>query len=287
MIDDWLTRHLAFIKRVERYGDKVVFHLSVNHVPYQLEIQNIQGKTVINLTSQDIREPLFEPIVFEGTDPIEFIRSELNQHVEKARSAIRSLSGYVDELANLTNKLLFAAGIRIYDSKLNKEDIGILELSRFLASFHDIYDWRAVLHYRTRIDDTLHEFDYLLVGKTFGGYERVIGVEYKDTDFPKAISQAIDRRQYVDYQYIVIKLRAYDLITNFWDDLATAKEHGIGILTVDYRGFPEMLLRAKYTKSKKTVYKEVMEWLEKQEQGKEEEDTWDEAQQRIIDFIQQ
>ena len=97
------------------------------------------------------------------------------------------------------------------------------------------------------------EFDVLVIAKTPTGQERVISIELKESDVSKVIEQAIVRRDFVDYSYVVldtsIKLLV-EYLLYVWADYV--KEYKIGFFTDN-----TLLLQSKYIKKKVKIIKEL------------------------------
>jgi len=225
-----------------------------------------------------------EPLVIAGTaSPFTQLREEIYAELRQLRDMLFKLQDHLNTTENAVRTFLFASGIKSYDGKIFNEDIGILDLAQTLAWNHNLSKWRAVLHYRWKPEKQVHdvEFDYLIFGETDRGWPRVIGVEFKDTDFSKAVSQAIIRRDYTNYQYVVIRLHIHDLFEHYWDALDRAKKNGIGVISVDYRGNPYVLFSAKYHKTGKSLYDSVSSWFGGQTSQQELDDT----QKKILDFL--
>jgi len=77
-------------------------------------------------------------------------------------------------------------------------------------------------------------------------YERLIGVEFKETDIPKVITQAIARREFVDYMYIATwaqYLNYHDvfLLSYFGIGWVTWRKHAVLVIPAKYSHHPETM----------------------------------------------
>jgi len=59
---------------------------------------------------------------------------------------------------------------------------------------------------------------------------RLVGFELKDSDFYKAFNQAVERREYFDYFYVVIDLTTRTIV-EYLLDLGREKLNGIGFIS--------------------------------------------------------
>lgn len=92
------------------------------------------------------------------------------------------------------------------------------------------------------------EFDLLIHLKSDSDRRDIlIGVEFKETDMPKVIRQAIVRKEFVDYMYIATNCRAWEV-----EDLFLLTLYGIGWIFWDDE-FIKMILKAKRHASKVDV----------------------------------
>jgi hypothetical protein len=86
------------------------------------------------------------------------------------------------------------------------------------------------------------EFDLLmhLEWRSDRKYRRVIGIEFKESDFRKVVSQAVIRREYVDYMWIATR----NIVPNV-ESLILLLDSGIGWILWE-RDFIKILIPAKY-----------------------------------------
>ncbi len=105
----------------------------------------------------------------------------------------------------------------------NYEEVMAYEIAKKLIWFHESEYYETVedlfpRHILTKGNERI-EFDLIikLSWKTNTGrkFERLIGVEFKETDMKKVILQAIRRREYVDYMYIATRNLIVDYIDLF------------------------------------------------------------------------
>jgi len=78
------------------------------------------------------------------------------------------------------------------------------------------------------------ETDVILYCKTEFGRKRKIGIELKENDLTKAMHQAMVRRQFFNYFYIIINMPVkfiVDWIINDYNLLSALKVGGIGIIS--------------------------------------------------------
>lgn len=85
------------------------------------------------------------------------------------------------------------------------------------------------------------EYDLLIILRHDNKrFERKIGIEFKDTDIKKVISQAVARKKYVDYQYIATM--------NVWlnyTDIVVLSYFGIGWV-IYMKDFAKMIFPARF-----------------------------------------
>ena len=86
------------------------------------------------------------------------------------------------------------------------------------------------------------EYDLLIILKHDNKrFERKIGIEFKETDVKKVISQAVARRKYVDFQYIAT-------LSNVWlnyIDMVVMSYFGLGWVIFE-KDFAKMIFPARY-----------------------------------------
>ena len=99
-----------------------------------------------------------------------------------------------------------------------------------------------------KIDNDRLEFDLLILLKhNKHGFDRKIGVEFKETDISKVIWQAVARSRYVDYQYIATKN-----VSMGYEDIIVLSYFRIGWI-VYFDGFAKMIFPAKFYDASDTV----------------------------------
>ena len=122
--------------------------------------------------------------------------------------------------------------------KINfEEELYTKEIENLILESHnlDIIDRKL----RFLIDDKKHlEVDVVLNTKTINkGMLRLVGIELKESDLAKAVSQACVRRKYFNYFYIVINRSVRSIVGWLFNDhnlFNTVKVYGIGIIsTID------------------------------------------------------
>ena len=142
------------------------------------------------------------------------------------------------------------------DKNGNQEEKMAYEIAKEVIEYHLSYnspdDWSEKLYPRkwVRNEKDNLEFDLLIElnwkQSTWTGerkYRRIIGIEFKETDFRKVVDQAILRSRYVDYMWIATR----DVFADEFSFLEML-EHGIGWIIWD-EDFVKILFPAKYTKS--------------------------------------
>ena len=138
----------------------------------------------------------------------------------------------------------------------NQEEKMAYEIAKEVIEYHLSYnspdDWSEKLYPRkwVRNEKDILEFDLLIElnwkQSTWTGerkYRRIIGIEFKETDFRKVVDQAILRSRYVDYMWIATR----DVFADEFSFLEML-EHGIGWIIWD-EDFVKILFPAKYTRS--------------------------------------
>ncbi len=138
----------------------------------------------------------------------------------------------------------------------NLEESMAYEIANKIIEHHLSYnepdDWDAELYPRKWLKNDRDNLEYdLLIHLTWKQsswtgvrtYQRLIGIEFKETDFRKVVDQAILRRRYVDYMWIATR----DIFANEFSFLEML-EHGIGWVIWD-EDFVKILIPAKYTRS--------------------------------------
>jgi len=106
-----------------------------------------------------------------------------------------------------------------------KEEREAINIVNVILQYHNQkgYDFSLYPRFIANIDGEKLEYDLLIILKGERKFERKIGIEFKQNDIKKVISQAVARRKYVDYQYIATK--------NIWlnyDDIAVMCYFGLG-----------------------------------------------------------
>lgn len=105
--------------------------------------------------------------------------------------------------------------------KGNNEEVMAYEIAKKIIWWHDegrgaeeeIFPRHILTEGNERIEfDLLIKLKWETNGRT---YERLVGVEFKETDMKKVIMQAIRRRDYVDYMYIATRNLLIDFIDLF------------------------------------------------------------------------
>lgn len=148
----------------------------------------------------------------------------------------------------------------------NKEEEMAYEVAKEVVHYHTWYletgDVKVECfprHIVTAEKERL-EFDLILqlTWETNRFYKRLIGIEFKEFDISKCLSQAIARREHVDYMYIATKDVKIDPL-----DLFRMIDYGIGWIVWDM-GFVKMLFGSRMdsrnlTKFIKTYTRRVIE----------------------------
>lgn len=96
----------------------------------------------------------------------------------------------------------------------NQEERMGYEIAKRVIDYHladvQAYDWSEELHPRLWYNTGKEKLEYdLLIKLTWENkrkYERLIGIEFKETDFRKVVTQAIARTSYVDYMWIATEM---------------------------------------------------------------------------------
>ena len=116
-----------------------------------------------------------------------------------------------------------------WPQKANKEDKLLRQdVIDLLKAHHGIKPIELKWHQRIE-----HEIDAILIAETPSGFIRTFGFELKVSDIQRAVEQAIERRKFFNYFYIVssshpARIWFYlEWALNF-DLLENMKEHGIG-----------------------------------------------------------
>jgi len=81
-----------------------------------------------------------------------------------------------------------------------------------IESIHEFTVEKIYKNVYVKYNDRYIEFDVLLFASTPSGRKRLISIELKEYDIGKAIEQAIIRREFVDYSYIIMKLSLRSII---------------------------------------------------------------------------
>jgi len=135
----------------------------------------------------------------------------------------------------------------------NQEEIKAYEVAEEIINYHlqwdKTRDWVINLHPRFWMvsKEEKLEFDLLieLEWSTNGRkYRRMVGVEFKENDFRKVVSQAIARRSYVDYMWVATR---NIFIGDDYYAVAFLEmlDHGIGWVIWD-EDFVKILVTPKY-----------------------------------------
>lgn len=105
----------------------------------------------------------------------------------------------------------------------NEEEKKAYEVAKAIINYHESEwsDCEADLLPRAIVKGEKERLEFdLLIKLTMKGRqrttERLIGVEFKETDIRKAVHQAVVRRPYVDYQYIATRFVLMDYIDLFY-----------------------------------------------------------------------
>ena len=120
---------------------------------------------------------------------------------------------------------------KIYTEKVEKTIIGQ----------HNVEVISRKLRYKINDKPKLETDLILIVLTPERKIKRTIGIELKETDFTKAIVQAVNRREYFNWFYIVIDLHPKSIVEWIFRDrniYSVIKEYGIGIVTT----YPEVML---------------------------------------------
>ena len=225
---------------------------------------------------------------------IEDIRHALYEHIDKVERNVREINQSIWQMKETVLTVLGASGIWLYDAKVNKEDRYLLDIAYLIWLHHDIsYDYKGILHYK--FDN--HEFDLVIVGKSreHKDWPRVALVEFKDSNFPKLVEQAVARKEYGHYVYVAYSGPLYEELPWRMDDLQTLVQNGIGLI---YTGVgarsPVLFLKARTQvhrngrrirkpKHAEELYNSVESWVRDMIRGKE--DLHDKFQRSILDYL--
>ena len=96
------------------------------------------------------------------------------------------------------------------------------------------------------------EVDAVAICKTSGGKERWIGFELKEADFPKAFAQALLRRDFFDYFYVVIDLPVREVVNWILNHCKKGVE-GIGFVSA----YDDIIVLASKFKRRREMVEEV------------------------------
>jgi len=100
---------------------------------------------------------------------------------------------------------------RWLEKKANREERGALEVVKAILKHHNSDGtWKEFFFPRTVFKGMEFDLIIFLAKKKkkleeADYFDRVIGVEFKETDVKRVIKQAILRKEYVDYQYIATR----------------------------------------------------------------------------------
>ena len=120
------------------------------------------------------------------------------------------------------------------------------EIVEQIADEHSIEVKKVYKNVYVKFNNKSVEFDVLIKAETPTGRTRWISIELKESDISKVINQAIVRRDFVDYSYVIINF-CVKWVTQYIfyvcsDDI---KEYNIGFFARDV-----FVLNSKYKKSK-------------------------------------
>jgi len=130
----------------------------------------------------------------------------------------------------------------------NNEEVMAYEVAKRIVNYHMTVNWASDYEVRCyprkvfQTDKERLEFDLILEVEWESNrkYKRLIGIEFKETDFSKVIVQAIARRDFVDYMYIATRNVIVDPL-----DILRLVDFGIGWVIWE-EGFVKLMFPAKY-----------------------------------------
>ena len=181
---------------------------------------------------------------------IKKLLKELGDEITKLRKFIYNefskiefyLQGLIEEKYNYN--------ISFEDGKANLEDKIFYKIAEIIAKLHLFKIEKVEFH--KQINST--EFDCFMECRTYYDKDvRYVGVEFKDFDVNYAISQAIQRCNFVHVQYIAINNSPLHVVESSLDKLQILKEKGIGLIA--YRKEPIPILQARVKRKIKEVRK--------------------------------
>ena len=115
-----------------------------------------------------------------------------------------------------------------------EEKLYTKEIEDLILKHHENYEViNRKLRYKIEGKMNL-ETDVILVVKTINNIKRTIGIELKETDMSKAISQAIERREYFHYFYVILNLKVSTIVNEILLDYnlySAIKNYGIGLVS--------------------------------------------------------
>ena len=109
------------------------------------------------------------------------------------------------------------------------------EIENLILEHHENYEI-VERKLRYKIDGKVNlETDVVLIVKTTNtGVKRAIGIELKENDILKAISQAMERREYFHYFYVVLNMRVSTIVNWIFLDhnlYSAIKNYSIGLIS--------------------------------------------------------
>lgn len=130
----------------------------------------------------------------------------------------------------------------------NQEEQMAYEIAKRIIDYHlagvQACDWSEELYPRFWYNTGKEKLEYdLLIKLTWKNkrrYERLIGIEFKETDFRKVVTQAVARSSYVDYMWVATNMVIPDTAT-----LLELIDYGIGWVIWD-DNFVKILIPARY-----------------------------------------
>jgi len=177
---------------------------------------------------------------------------------------------WLEKNGNLEEKRAYDIAKRIVDWHLR-------------AIYYDDLSVEVFPHYWYESKAEKLEYDLLvkLCWRSNREYERLIGVEFKETDFKKVVSQAVIRREYVDYMWIATR----NIIPNV-EDLLLILDCGIGWILWD-EDLIKILVPAKYNRGS---IKNLIQYLARKEVEKAVKEVMEEAKvsasiRRLFDYF--
>lgn len=232
----------------------------------------------INRSIQELRDQVHWKDIISGSDVIKGITNGDQYEIIGINiglyNRIKELHDKVDALRRETGKSISRLEFYYKDSIREKhgyvidfeDDLTHIEDSLF----HSTIDYIKRIHsfrvdqvvFHKRIDGI--EFDCIATGGTYmDRFARTIGIEFKDSDIEKVVSQAVVRSGYTNVQYVVARTSFNYLIEHAPTLIDDLKKHKIGLILLLNDDIPALVLKAEV--KRKTKNKTLEEYFNGQE----------------------